>query len=614
MLETIFLHVGFDKTGSTSIQFTAHDSREILDNMGVLYPSGTWHPQLGSCFVSDPLLYYYNCASGRASLSLEEIRQEDSRYLADIEQTFSRASGNVGLLSYEGFCTLELEALHKMKGFLGGLAKSVKVLIYCRDPYEYALGAISQRALSGMPLWEQVPFQNFTEVLSNYGLAFGKENLIVRPFDRDQFLNGDIRFDFFSIIGLSHSQIELLCSQRDSTNSSLCQEALEIACELANYKDYRTSSDFGLRYAHHLQKIQGTRLRFTQEQFSAVKEQVLPHIVYLRDHFGIDFNNEKIYQYATDETNLSSITLKSIAGLIHDLAKNSENGAHSLEEQENAYLYRSVGYFKVISAAPKTYAITTLGGLLEFECRFSVRVGIKNLEARLYIYDSRRRLAFQTDSTLLGQFFSAPDAGDYSVTFSVFCDLPNGEYTLGFAFFQINNDREKIELANYGRFCDFSVCAKRTVSNPGYASLVARVEMCAYHSDNVVSTIKNGAGRMDILSFPESMVQGAMYQIQVEVFNFSDSTWTVEEGYPINLSYHWYGLDGNEILYDGHRTPLAAAFLKSGDSLIQFIDVIAPPHAGELVLVLTVVQEYVGWIEKMGFQPARRHILVQAGN
>jgi hypothetical protein len=612
MVKTIFLHIGFDKTGSTSIQFTAHNNRALLNRMGVLYPSGTWHPMLGSCFVTEPESYYFNLAEGRTLRSIEHIREEDAKYLAALEDEFAAFTGQTAVLSYEGFCGLPQDALNGMKSFLYRLATTVKVVVYCRHPVDYALAAMSQCAMSAVPLWESVPFQDFLGSLSSFSRVFGKENVMVREFNRPAFLRGDIRFDFFSLVGLSESDIEPLCKDQDVRNSSLSQEAVLIARELATYDDYMTSTDFGLRYGHHLQKIEGSSLRLTEQQLSDVEEKTAPHLRYLADNFGIRFLVERNASSAIETSSLPVSTIKSLAALIHETTKDPSNTHFSIEESKDAYCFRSVPYLQVKMAVPKPSIVTSLGGLLQFDCHFFLRIGVKKIEVRLYIFDSRRRLAFQTDSTLLGQHFSTPEAGSYCATFSVFCDLPDGRYSLGFALHDISSDTNVIELANYGRYCEFSIEANRVRTSKGYAPLLAIASLSRLEENQRANVIADGSGKLDILLAPTSMNVNEVHQVQVKIHNLSSMPWTTSDDYPINISYHWYDLQHNGIVYDGKRTPLAATAIEPGGSTIQLVNVLAPENPGERLLVLTVVQEFVGWLEEFGFEVGTQRVFVGA--
>ncbi|MGZ4976599.1 MAG: hypothetical protein ACXV8O_05545 [Methylobacter sp.] len=610
MIDVIFLHIGFDKTGSTSIQFTAHDNREYLAQAGVLYPSGTWHPQLGSCFTSNPESYYYNCAEGRIQRSIETLREEDLLYLESLKAEFNHFNGQIAVLSYEGFCSLESEAVLGMRDFLLSLARCVKVIVYCRDPFDYAIGSVSQRASSAAPIWDFVPYQDFSGVLQIYLDAFGKENIIVREFNRTKFPNDDIRFDFFDIVGLSEAQIEQMCSKRESGNSSLSQEAMLIACELANYCDYTTSTDFGLRYGHHLQSIQGSKLTLSDKQFADVEETSRQHLAFLFENFGVQFEPIDRARATFSASGMPKSTIKSIAAVIHQLAKSSETSYFALQESENAYQYTSVSYFQLKSAKLNKSVITEVGGMLTFNCHFGMSVGIEKLEARIYIYDNRRRLAFQTDSSILGKSFSAATAGYYRLTLSVYCDLPDGQYSFGFAFFDISKE-DPVQLANYGRYTDFSIAANRMSKSLGYAPLTAKIEFISTGEPGENSVLNDVNGKISILSAPMEAVAGKWFTIEVEVSNMSNSNWVLGTLCPLNIGYHWEDKNGSNIIFDGHRTPLNAEIFEAGQTITQRAAILAPDATGELTLIVTLVQEFVGWLETKGFQPAIQAILVR---
>jgi hypothetical protein len=98
--------------------------------------------------------------------------------------------------------------------------------------------------------------------------------------------------------------------------------------------------------------------------------------------------------------------------------------------------------------------------------------------------------------------------------------------------------------------------------------------------------------------------------IGVEVFNQSGQVWKGDVFHRINLSYHWLKDSGEVLVYDGLRTPLPEGGVGPGRSLAAKILVEAPWEAGKHALVLTMVQENVGWLEEIGFEPARVEVEV----
>jgi len=62
-------------------------------------------------------------------------------------------------------------------------------------------------------------YYNYYNMLANWGEVFGTENLVVRRYDKRNFVNGDLIDDFFSI--LDTSLVSMLDRETDTTNQSL---------------------------------------------------------------------------------------------------------------------------------------------------------------------------------------------------------------------------------------------------------------------------------------------------------------------------------------------------------------------------------------------------------
>jgi ADP-heptose:LPS heptosyltransferase len=95
---------------------------------------------------------------------------------------------------------------------------------------------------------------------------------------------------------------------------------------------------------------------------------------------------------------------------------------------------------------------------------------------------------------------------------------------------------------------------------------------------------------------PLSHVTGN-FTLSVEVKNLSKHLWTSEGPNSINISYHWLDEDGNMVVFDGKRTPLPEGGIATGESKIVSAQIYAPEKSGNYRLMLTLVQEKIGWYE-----------------
>jgi len=135
-----------------------------------------------------------------------------------------------------------------------------------------------------------------------------------------------------------------------------------IASELAGYTDYVSSTEFGLRYGHNLQRIEGTKLVLSGEQFTEVQRMSQSHSAFLLANFNLKFESIDKPRAATSTRMMSASTVKSIAAVIHQLTKTSVPSYFALQEAENAYQFYSAHCFKLKSTKLSNSVITEVGG------------------------------------------------------------------------------------------------------------------------------------------------------------------------------------------------------------------------------------------------------------
>ena len=110
------------------------------------------------------------------------------------------------------------------------------------------------------------------------------------------------------------------------------------------------------------------------------------------------------------------------------------------------------------------------------------------------------------------------------------------------------------------------------------------------------------------------MAAGSTATLVVRISNRGQQAWVSDASHPVNLGYHWLDTEGHMVVFNGTRTALPTGGVPAGQEVVTQMVVVAPPTSGRYVLLLTLVQEQVGWFEEMGdqFQPARCEVNVTA--
>ncbi len=250
------------------------------------------------------------------------------------------------------------------------------------------------------------------------------------------------------------------------------------------------------------------------------------------------------------------------------------------------------------------------GQLLTFQVDFLLNRQVHELEAGIHIFDENKSWAFGTNSTLQGKSYLDVSAGSHRITHHLIANLPAGKYTAGFAFVERLPEGDQKELAWYDVLSEFSVRYDAYPQFAGYSSLPAEITLQPTTLADNSLIIQEPTGSITPVGMLETMQPNKEYKITVTVSNDGSQLWRGDIFRPVNMSYHWYDQAGNLVLYDGPRTSLPAGGIASSITAEIEMAVQAPASPGRYGLVLTLVQENIGWFEEKGFKPYKVEINV----
>ena len=210
--KSLKLHIGFAKTGSTSIQGFLRENADALAAEGIYYPNlfdeHSGQTSIIGYIASQHDLKFSKFVRGRFDLYTEE---DAERFRAEFERVFAEritgSSADTIVLSCE---LLAREFRHEehfgcLKDFLDAWFDDIEIIAYIRAQEDLIPSRLSQSTKLG----NSVPFDDFIEgadnsylpPLQNWANAFGAERLNVRLFGKEHFLNGDLIEDFYTLVG-----------------------------------------------------------------------------------------------------------------------------------------------------------------------------------------------------------------------------------------------------------------------------------------------------------------------------------------------------------------------------------------------------------------------------
>lgn len=216
--KNLYLHIGLGKTGTTALQEFFWTNRRHLAQIGFNYPD--------YCVIAGA----HHALSPHKPKFLQAIPfkpvEEWAPIIAQSDQT------NI-LLSSE---LIAWTATDLIRDYCAELKKyfNLKIIIYVRRQDELIMAAYNQQVKAGLQkqeiheiLEKQINRFDFKDRIQLWADCVGAGNVTIRPFERKQFYQGDIRLDFlYHVFGITDfSGFEL--GQDTNSNPRLSSAALE---------------------------------------------------------------------------------------------------------------------------------------------------------------------------------------------------------------------------------------------------------------------------------------------------------------------------------------------------------------------------------------------------
>lgn len=199
------IHIGAEKTGSTSLQNCLFNNREfLLDEHGLFVaanPNGanlTWLAKAAAL-----------AASGVAQD--DALRQKTTSLRHDLQHARGHADRCVVTTEHFHSKLSTKESVAHLKAMLDPVVDSYSVVCYLRRQDELAVSRYSTALRAGYTNRPVLPrpkagtasrLLDFDRLLDRWSAVFGQDAIHARIYDRSQLVDGDVGSDFFSLLGL----------------------------------------------------------------------------------------------------------------------------------------------------------------------------------------------------------------------------------------------------------------------------------------------------------------------------------------------------------------------------------------------------------------------------
>ncbi len=332
---TCILHIGSDKTGTSSLQRSFHRGRKQLAELGYHYPGQSEdHIFLASTFHQTPEAIPFHARFGRTGPA--SIQAYNEREMVIFDSELKTVQAHTLVLSNEYIADLSWECCVKLRDYLHSLAETITVICYVRHPIDHAVSRAQQNLKVGLETWGNLSLSYFSpqSVLPKFVSVFGRQNVNVRPFDRDQLHGQSVVSDFANAIGICDPDIRKIPEKK--VNGSISLEAAAIANALTTQQPRQRGKIWNPDRAQTVWfgAMPGTRFGLKADQLAELQKLSATELRYLKEEFGIDLPAPDVELLTASEPNWSEDTITGIARLINQLNKRNEKLESDLRYKE----------------------------------------------------------------------------------------------------------------------------------------------------------------------------------------------------------------------------------------------------------------------------------------
>lgn len=217
---SLVLHIGFPKTGTTSLQTCLRDHGDRLAARGVLYPlaNGDFKQRSLKLLVS----------TGWQPGDDQDATLRATREMM-VQFTQARPDGHI-ILSCEELANAFISdysaaSLGRLRAFLAPWADDLRLVAYLRSPQDYYLPIMQESLKRSVDIVPPGAFRtDYAAIIGRFEDALGA-SAVVRVFDRARLHRGDLVEDFFHQIR-DLVDVDTAALDRPNSNESLPAEVL----------------------------------------------------------------------------------------------------------------------------------------------------------------------------------------------------------------------------------------------------------------------------------------------------------------------------------------------------------------------------------------------------
>ncbi len=200
----LVLHIGWPKTGTSSIQAFCHANQRALRHDGVLYPS-SWLQGVGHHLFPTALMHPHQ-KKGRRDLKQMDgvgIEQIKDKLTAEIDAC---PEVHTVIVSSERFMTLELDQIEAIRDAFREFTIDIVFYLRRQDLFAQSIYAQNLRVLRAVSAESILKHRilRYRDQLTPWEKSFAPAQMLLVPFEQSQWQNG-LERDFLTRLGIEQN-------------------------------------------------------------------------------------------------------------------------------------------------------------------------------------------------------------------------------------------------------------------------------------------------------------------------------------------------------------------------------------------------------------------------
>jgi hypothetical protein len=240
----IFIHIGTEKTGTTTIQKLLHERRDVLLEHGYYFlrsPGEENNRELVAyCMRPYCIDDFFRDRFITTPERREEFRRDfHRRFMEEIAAIPPHVHTVIASSEHFHSRLTADEEVECLRDLLRPIFSNVRILTYIRPQVDVALSLYSTALISGLSVevadfvdqhcHAGSPYFNYLDYLTRWERFFSSNALTVRLFDRAEFLNGNLLDDFLAALSRELvGSIDTSITSKNEQISALGQSVLKV--------------------------------------------------------------------------------------------------------------------------------------------------------------------------------------------------------------------------------------------------------------------------------------------------------------------------------------------------------------------------------------------------